>query len=155
MPRPCQIRKVSRLPKCKSFKPAGVPRKLLEQTTLALDEYEAIRLADYLKLEHLEAAEKMGISRPTFTRLIEKARTKLATAIIEAKELVIEGGHVDLQSTRFRCGDCGEEQHAEPNLEEQNCPECGSENMEDMKIIFTSAGPGRKRRRNGRANGNS
>ncbi|ACF12923.1 protein of unknown function DUF134 [Chloroherpeton thalassium ATCC 35110] len=151
MPRPFQIRKVTRLPKCKSFKPVGVPRKVLEQAILALDEYEAIRLADYLKLEHLEAAEKMGISRPTFTRLIERARTKLASAIIEAKELVIEGGHIDLQSTRLRCSDCGEEQQAEPSESSQNCPECGSENVEDMKLFFTGAKHGRQRRRRGRA----
>jgi len=45
---------------------------------LTIDEYEAIRLADYFGNEHLEAAKKMEISRSTFTRLIKNAHKKIA-----------------------------------------------------------------------------
>jgi len=50
---------------------------MLDQVVLSLDEYEALRLAYYMNLEHLQASKEMGISRPTFTRLIEKARQKM------------------------------------------------------------------------------
>jgi uncharacterized protein len=47
--------------------------KLPERPPLVLssDEFEAIRLTVKLKCDHKEAAEIMGISRPTFTRLLE------------------------------------------------------------------------------------
>ena len=96
---PYRKRFVQRPPFFQNFKPSGIPRKMLKKVELTLDEYEAIRLADYLQIEHLEASEKMKISRPTFTRLIEKARQKIATVIIDGNELVIGGGNVNLKNT--------------------------------------------------------
>ena len=95
-------------PRFNNFKPSGVPRRFLKQIDLTIDEYEALRLTDYLQLEHLEASEKMNISRPTFTRLIEKARHKVAQAIVNGMELVIEGGNIDFVNTLHRCRECGE-----------------------------------------------
>jgi predicted DNA-binding protein (UPF0251 family) len=105
---------------------------MLSRTELTLDEYEAIRLADYEALEHLAASEKMKISRPTFTRLIEKARRKVAEALIEGKELVFEGGNVDLVNTLLQCSDCGEVEPQPAGGEPESCPDCGSENVEDL-----------------------
>jgi len=78
MPRPERKRTVYTPPFFTDFKPIGVPNKLLNITLLSLDEYEAFRLADQVGLSHIEAAEQMEISRSTFTRLIEKARKKIA-----------------------------------------------------------------------------
>lgn len=74
MPRPISNRIVHEPPLFTEFKPIGIPVRSLEQVKLSLDEYEAIRLADRIGLSHEEAAEEMGISRSTFSRLIEKSR---------------------------------------------------------------------------------
>ena len=74
MREPYRKRRINVPPRFNNFKPSGVPRRFLKQIDLTIDEYEALRLADYLQLEHLEASERMNISRPTFTRLIEKAK---------------------------------------------------------------------------------
>lgn len=55
-----------------------------------MDELEAIRLADYEGFYHEKAAEHMGISRPTFGRILDGARRKVADAIINGKALQIK-----------------------------------------------------------------
>jgi len=133
---PYRKRLVQNIPNFKNFKPSGIPRKMLKKMELTLDEYEAIRLADYLKLEHLEASEKMKISRPTFTRLIDKARQKIATVIIDGNELVIGGGNVDLKNTFYQCRDCGDIQESPIEQQNDSCPDCGSPNVEDKAKQF-------------------
>jgi len=72
------------------FKPCGVKRNELEKVYLLEDEMEAIRLADYEGLYQQECADKMGISRTTFSRLIESARKKIADAFVNTKALNIK-----------------------------------------------------------------
>ena len=67
MPRPQKLRSVQHPPRRSGFKPTGVRARSLETTALNLDEFEAIRLADYLGLDHEESARQMGISRSTFS----------------------------------------------------------------------------------------
>ena len=131
------------------FKPGGVPRRMLKTITLAVDEYEAIRLADYKGLDHLQAAEKMAISRPTFTRLIDKARQKIAMAIVDGMELVVEGGNIEFRNSRRRCMDCGEELIRPVHKEMKDCPQCGSENIEDNAQKFISSEPKMKSSKKG------
>ena len=97
MPRPCCLRHVGFKPLADFFKPAGVPACTLEQVTLALDEVEALRLADLNGLYQEQAAAKMKISRPTFSRIIEQARRKVADALIHGKALRLEGGIVRMK----------------------------------------------------------
>jgi predicted DNA-binding protein (UPF0251 family) len=66
----------------------------LEVIAMTLDEFEAIRLADLGGLYQEEAAEKMGVSRPTFSRIVESAHRKVADALVHGKALRIEGGPV-------------------------------------------------------------
>ncbi len=61
---------------------------------MALDELEALRLADLQGLYQEQAADQMKISRPTFARVIESARKKVADALINGKALRLEGGPV-------------------------------------------------------------
>ena len=89
------------------FKPTGVKGQGLEQVLMTLDEFEAFRLADHNGMSHAEAAEEMEISRSTFTRLIEKARRKVAGLIIEGKFLTIEGGSIHFRNNIIRCQSCG------------------------------------------------
>jgi predicted DNA-binding protein (UPF0251 family) len=74
------------------FKPAGIRLVDLEETVLAVDEFEAVRLKDLEGLEQEEAALRMGVSQPTFHRMIASARKKLADAIVNGKAIRIEGG---------------------------------------------------------------
>jgi predicted DNA-binding protein (UPF0251 family)/predicted Fe-Mo cluster-binding NifX family protein len=92
VPRPVMDRRVAALPVASAFKPAGVPLRDLDQVTLTLDEFEAIRLADHEGLYQEAACLRMGISRQTFGRIIESARRKVADALVNGKALRMEGG---------------------------------------------------------------
>ncbi len=89
MPRPCCLRHVEHTPRTVYFKPAGIPVHMLEDVLLASDELEALRLADLNGLYQEQAAEQMKISRPTFSRIVEEARRKVADALIHGKALRI------------------------------------------------------------------
>jgi uncharacterized protein len=62
----------------------------LETMILHLDEFEAMRLCDLENLDQFSAGEKMGVSRGTIQRLLEKGRKKLIQSIIERKAVLIE-----------------------------------------------------------------
>ena len=94
MPRPCCLRHVGQTPCAHYFKPAGIPIRMLEEVVLGLDELETLRLADLNGLYQEQAAEQMRISRPTFSRIVEQARRKVAEALIHGKALRMEGGAV-------------------------------------------------------------
>lgn len=94
MPRPFCPRQIGFLPGVVYFKPAGVPLRELDEVVLALDELEALRLADLLGHYQEQAAAQMKISRPTFSRVVESARKKVADALINGKALRVEGGPV-------------------------------------------------------------
>lgn len=94
MPRPCKNRYIGVQPISVIYKPAGIPTRQLEWVTLALDEFEAIRLLDHRGLDQKQAAVEMGISRPTVTRIYASARRKIATALVSGQAICIEGGPV-------------------------------------------------------------
>ncbi len=72
------------------FKPCGMPGHNLEYINLSRDEIEAIRLADYNEMYQEDAAKEMEISRPTFSRILNNARKKIASALLEGKAIEIE-----------------------------------------------------------------
>ena len=71
------------------FTPRGIGMFMLEEVSLELDELEALRLADFEGLYQADAAERMGISRQTFANIVERARHKVADALIHGKALKI------------------------------------------------------------------
>jgi len=95
MVRPCKNRFVSGRPGSVVYKPAGISARTLEWVNLGLDEFETIRLLDHQGLDQEKAAELMGISRPTVTRIYISARKKIAEALTEGKALNIEGGPIE------------------------------------------------------------
>lgn len=97
MPRPFRCRRIRCNPDTNYFKPRGVPLEMLEEVNLALDELEAIRLADFDGLYQEEAAKKMNISRQTFGNIINSAHNKIADALLHAKALRIKGGFVKIR----------------------------------------------------------
>lgn len=125
MPRPNKCRKVLTNPDIIFFKPAGIPKRDLEEVMLTIDEFEAIRLADFEGLYHEKAAERMNISRQTFGNIISSARKKLADFIVNAKSLKITGGTIEIHSDTLLqvCKFC---KHKFNTIRENNnkCPKC-------------------------------
>jgi len=74
----------------KVFRPVSIPMSQLELLPLEMDEFEAMRLCDHDGLSQIEAAEKMGVSRGTIQRLLQKARFKIVEAFLESKGLIIK-----------------------------------------------------------------
>lgn len=72
------------------FKPAGIPLRELRESRLAIDQFEALRLADLDGLSHQEAAEKMGVSRATFGRILRQARGVVAQVLVHGEALRID-----------------------------------------------------------------
>jgi len=97
MPRPRRCRRVGFQPDVTYFKPAGVRMRELEDSVLAVDEFEAIRLKDLKGFDQEQCAKKMNISQPTFHRLVLSAREKIADAIVNGKAIKIEGGNYKIK----------------------------------------------------------
>lgn len=66
--------------------------KYLQEITLTVEELEALRLKEIEGLDQKESAVRMGISRPTFQRILATARNKTAEALVTVKALRIDGG---------------------------------------------------------------
>lgn len=142
MPRPCKRRWVGDRPTATVFKPTGVPGHALETVELGLDELEALRLADLEGLYQDAAAERMNISRATFGRVLQSARRKVATALLEGRMLVFQGGPVEQPAVRqFACAACGQAFELPFGTgRPESCPHCGA------ATIGRSDGGGRRRR---------
>lgn len=103
MARPVKVRRVCEEPKYTRFVPAGA--ECSEPVFLTTEEYEVIRLVDHQKMTHEECALQMGISRSTVTEIYDSARTKIADALINGRELCIEGGNYRV-CKGGECSDC-------------------------------------------------
>ncbi len=132
MPRRRRLRKVVAPPAFKGYRPYGANNINNEPVELLYEEYEAIKLADYEMLNHLEAAELMGVSRPTFARIYESARRKIAKALVETKEIKTVYGHAWLDKNWFNCKDCHAIFTIPKTLTEQVCALCSSKNIEPI-----------------------
>ncbi|MCL6447898.1 MAG: DUF134 domain-containing protein [Armatimonadetes bacterium] len=132
MSRPPKSRRVEFLPRLTYFKPAGVPLRELEEVGLTVEELEAIRLKDLVGLEQEACAEKMGVSRPTYHRILASARSKIAEALVGGKAIRVEGGNFQVVMRFFRCQKCENEWElpvGQGCRGELLCPECGSEEI--------------------------
>jgi predicted DNA-binding protein (UPF0251 family) len=89
--RPC-CKRVEELPGVTYFKPRAVPMSVLEEVVLSVEEFEALRLAHQEGLYQQEAAERMGVSRATFGRVLDLAHRKVTQVLVEGCALRIEGG---------------------------------------------------------------
>ena len=91
------------MPEVTYFKPVGIPLAQLQEVRLSVEEAEAIRLKDLEGLEQEECAQKMNVSRTTFSRVLSSARRKVADALLKGKAVRIEGGNFEMAMRRFRC----------------------------------------------------
>ncbi len=154
MPRPPKWRCVSFMPQITYFKPAGIPLALLKEVCLSVEEAEAIRLRDLEGLEQEECAQRMHISRPTFHRVLESARKKVAESLINGKAIRICGGNFGMATSRFQCNDSGHQWDVPFEIMTANpplaCPVCNSPNIQPVYppgIGFGRGGWGRHRGR--------
>ncbi len=92
MARPRLCRWIGKEPGATCFKPLNGDPSADDEVIMGYDELEALRLKDVLGLEQDGAASKMGISQPTFCRLIASARRKVATSVVEGRVLKVSGG---------------------------------------------------------------
>lgn len=93
--RPKKTRLVKGEPKIGQFSPRGRPGRP-DEAELTIDQYEAIRLADYKGMDQEQACKYMGISRQTFGRILKGARKKVADGLINGKILRFKGGKVKI-----------------------------------------------------------
>lgn len=139
MPRAKALRTLQELPIVKGFRPLWMRPNYRSAVTLHLEEYEALRLIDYEGLIHEQAAEQMNVSRPTVTRIYELARKKLATAMVEGRSFLIEGGEIELHGTHYLCEACQTKFVISPKEAlPSNCPECSSERLISLSDCFIS-----------------
>jgi len=115
------------------FKPFGMPLCDLESVKLQFDEYESMNLVNYENLSQEQAAEKMAVSRPTFTRIYNSALKKIAKAFAECASIEIEGGNVEFEKQWYKCKKCfklidGLENHTK-------CRNCKSYNENELILL--------------------
>ncbi len=104
----------------------------LEEVRLTIDEGEAIRLADLLGMSHEEAGRRMGISRATFGRIVQKARKTVADALINGKAINIEGGNykIIMEARIFNCHKCNNHwEEPKGTGRPGKCPKCNHDDI--------------------------
>lgn len=95
--RPGKYRIVRVDPKISQFSPRGRPGRP-DEIRLKMDEFEALRLADYQGLSQKEAAKSMRISQQTFSRILKQARYLTAKGISTGSAIRIQGGQYVISS---------------------------------------------------------
>lgn len=89
--RPPKYRIVGREPKISQFSPRGKPGRP-DEIDLKMDQFEALRLADFEGKGQKDAAAAMRISQQTFSRILTKARKTVAEGLVNGKIIRIQGG---------------------------------------------------------------
>ncbi len=98
--RPEKKRKVCSLPKKSKF--IAVEKKKSEESiVMTVDEFETIRLIDYMGLTQVECAEYMRVGRATVQRIYSSARYKLSKLIVDGSILCIKGGEYEVCNGSF------------------------------------------------------
>ena len=90
-----KIRYIQKMPDILQFSPRGKAGRP-DEIELKIDEYETIKLADYQGYDQAEGALAMGISRPSFGRIIRNAHHVIADALVNGKIIRIRTGNVQV-----------------------------------------------------------
>ena len=79
--RPKKRRNITKEPYIRQFSPRGrIGRP--GYVTIGFDEFEALRLTDFLGYSQKEAAESMGVSQQTLSRTLKTARRTLSEGVV-------------------------------------------------------------------------
>ena len=90
-----KVRFIQKMPKTAQFSPRGNPGRP-EEIELKIDEFEAIKLADYQGYDQSQGAVSMGVSRPSFGRILRMARKIVADALVNGKIIRIRTANVQV-----------------------------------------------------------
>lgn len=103
--RPKKSRLICSIPDMSSFNKSRGNKDTVE---LAVDEYEAMRLIDYVGLTQHECAKQMRVARSTITAIYDNARYAISDSIINNKTIKIVGGDFEIcKNSKHCCGQCG------------------------------------------------
>jgi predicted DNA-binding protein (UPF0251 family) len=131
-PRTKKIRSIQRRPNFAGFKPYGSQTTAASEVPLSFAEYEAIKLCDYEILTHAEASAIMNVSRPTFTRIYESARRKIAKAFVEGGTISFEVDESIVNTIWYTCQSCKITFSVTENSS-HTCPFCHSTSTSENK----------------------
>lgn len=92
MSRAGKKKKVLKMPGYCRFAAENQRKMVGHSIVMKVEEYECIRLIDYMAYTQEECAKAMEVSRGTVQMLYAEARKKLARFLVEGLELRIEGG---------------------------------------------------------------
>ncbi|MBU0469235.1 MAG: DUF134 domain-containing protein [Candidatus Omnitrophica bacterium] len=90
-----KVRYIQKMPQTAQFSPRGKPGRP-DEVELKIDEYETIKLADYQGYDQSQGAQIMGISRPSFGRILRNGRKIIADALVNGKIIRIRIGDVQV-----------------------------------------------------------
>lgn len=128
-------RKIGVPPLMMGYKPYGIQLCKSEKVILTFEEYESLRLVAYQMLLQDEAAVQMNVSRPTFTRIYNRAIKKIAQAFIEGSVIEFEGGSYTFDSDWYRCKRCYKVINGINNHKRcKNCNEYGNGELVKINI---------------------
>ncbi len=96
MARPHKDRRVCSMPRYREFCCCRDYGKNLNMIMLNVDEYETVRLIDYLGMTQEQCAAHMGVARGTVQSLYNMARIKISRFLVEGTSLEISGGSYEL-----------------------------------------------------------
>ena len=99
MPRPNKPKKVRSLPLCDRFFP-GKENCISHEIQMTVEEYETLRLIDYLGQNQEACAAEMGVGRATVQAMYTEDRKKTARFLIEGASLRIQGGNYCIEDQR-------------------------------------------------------
>ena len=128
MARPYKARRICSVPAIDTFGPLN--QEMDSAVELTLEEYETIRLIDWLDCTQEQCADQMGVARTTVQAVYNSARKKLAQVLVDGKRLCISGGAYELcphsagcckkECRRSGCENCCEKKN-------RQCGDCTSD----------------------------
>jgi len=83
------------MPKVTLFSPRGKPGRP-DEILLSIDQYEALKLADFQGFDQTQGAIVMKVSRPSFGRILRSARKYVADALVNGKIIKIGIGDTQI-----------------------------------------------------------
>ncbi len=120
MARPKKSRRLCSIPDVKSY---NIGKDISSSVKMTFDEFEVIRLIDYVGLTQNDCAKQMEVARSTITAVYDRARYKLSDSIVNKKAISIEGGDFELcPNSDHCCGHCGKNRCG--NCKHGTCDRC-------------------------------
>lgn len=101
MARPEKCKRICTLPSRNRFLCDGFDNGSMH--TMTVEEFETIRLIDYIGLTQEQCASQMHVARTTVQRLYTDARKKIAEYLISGSSLEISGGNYKLCENSTVC----------------------------------------------------